>query len=83
MPLDDATRKQFEKWNQPPPKVFHHGTEDEIKTNMTALKPDSWVLEGNKLTTQTEVGPLVQFIPTSHIMTGTDKKGMPVFKKIA
>ena len=82
MPLDDKTRKQFEKWNQPPPKVFHHGTEDEIKKNMTELKPDTWVLEGNKLTTQTDVGPLVQYIPVSHILVGVDKNNRPKFKKI-
>lgn len=65
-----------------PPVAIPHMTEEEIQKNMKELKPNSWKLEGNKLIGETEFGPLVQFIPTDYILTGTDDKGLPVLKKI-
>ena len=49
---------------------------------MKQLKPNSWKLEGNKLIGETEYGPLVQFIPTDRVLTGTDDNGLPIFKQI-
>lgn len=65
-----------------PPQSFTHITEEEIKENMKQLKPNSWKLEGNKLIGETEYGPLVQFIPTDRVLTGTDDNGLPIFKQI-
>lgn len=65
-----------------PPVAIPHMTEEEIAQNMKPLKPNTWRLEGNKLIGETEMGPLVQFIPTDYILTGTDDKGLPILKKI-
>jgi len=72
---------QYRKWGLEPPETIPHGTEGEIKEKLTRLKPNSWRLEGNKLIGETEMGPLVNFIPTDYILTGT-KNGLPIFKKI-
>lgn len=65
-----------------PPVAIPHGTDEDIRDKLTPLKPNSWKLEGNKLTGMTEMGLLVQMIPTDYILTGTDEKGLPVFKKV-
>lgn len=78
-PDSDYYRKVL---NVEPPKATAHVTEEEILNNMKRLKPNSWVLRGNQLEGMTDMGKLVQVIPTSHILTGTDSEGLPVFKKI-
>ena len=82
--MDEAERIAafYRKHGQQPPKTFSHGTEDDIKENMQLLRPNSWRLEGNKLIGETEHGPLVQIIPTSHILVGTDDDGLPILKQI-
>lgn len=65
-----------------PPIATPHVTEEEILKNMKQLKPNSWRLEGNKLIGDTEMGRLVQFIPTDYICKGTDDKGLPILEKI-
>lgn len=65
-----------------PPVAVPHMTEEELQKNMKQLMPNDWRLEGNKLIGHTEFGPLVQYVPTDVILTGTDSKGLPIFKKI-
>lgn len=65
-----------------PPTAQTHGTEDDIAQRLKPLKPNSWRLEGNKLISQTEMGVLVQTIPTDYICRGTDDKGLPILEKI-
>ena len=65
-----------------PPTRDPHGTLDEISDKMLKLMPHSWKLEGNLLKGQTEMGELVQRIPTDYILIGTDSKGLPKFQKI-
>lgn len=78
-PDTDFYRKVLD---QPAPKATTHGTEDEIREKLVQLKPNTWSLEGNKLTGQTEMGLLVQYIPTDYICSGTDDKGLPILKKV-
>ena len=80
--LDEATAKQFAKWGKTPPTTEPHGTPEEIAKNMTPLQPKNWRVEGNKLIAQTEMGELVQFIPTDMIMTGLDDECRPILKKV-
>jgi hypothetical protein len=80
--MDEKTLKEFQKWGKTPPSREAHGLEDDIRKNLRKLLPNSWKLEGNKLTGMTEVGPLVQFIPTDYICRGTDKDGLPILDKI-
>jgi hypothetical protein len=65
-----------------PPKATAHATEEEIAQNMKRLIPNTWVLRGNQLEGMTEQGKLVQTIPTSYILEGTDSEGLPIFKEI-
>lgn len=65
-----------------PPESVVHGTEEELSKKLTQLKPNSWKLEGNKLIGETEMGRLVQTIPTDYICAGTDERGLPILQKI-
>ena len=66
-----------------PPRFTTHVTEEEMIANMKKLKPKTWILRGNQLEGMTEVGKLVQTIPTDYILKGTDEKGLPIFEKIS
>jgi len=72
----------FTKRNLTPPESINHGDPDGIRDKMVKLKPTTWRMEGNKLIGDTELGQLVNFIPTNMILTGTDEAGMPVFRRI-
>lgn len=72
----------YRKLDAAPPTVETHGTEEDVRANMQKLLPNSWWLDGNKLHGHTEMGELVQTIPTSHILVGTDDKGLPIFREI-
>lgn len=72
----------YRKLDVPLPTADQHGTEDDIVGNMKQLLPSSWHLSGNTLIGKTEMGPLVQTISTDYILTGTDNKGLPMFRKI-
>lgn len=78
----DAHLGWFDKHGVERPENIPHIKEEDIDKSMKRLMPNSWKLEGNKLTGMTDVGPLVQFIDTNYILTGTDSEGLPVFKKI-
>lgn len=68
--------------NLTPPDAVAHITEDELAQNMKQLKPNSWTLKGNQLEGMTDMGRLVQTIPTDYILEGTDDEGLPVFRKV-
>lgn len=72
----------FRRFNMPAPSTISHGLEEDIKEKLTELKPNSWRLEGNKLIGETEMGPLVNFIPTNYILEGTDDNGLPIFRNL-
>lgn len=74
--------KFYERYKVAPPSVAKHGTEADIRDNMQQLKPYSWRMEGNKLIGKTDMGDLVNYLPTDVILTGTDEKGMPILEKI-
>lgn len=65
-----------------PPEAAVHGTEDDIREKLKPVMPNNWHLEGNQLIGYTEMGKLVQNIPTDYICHGVDDKGMPILKKI-
>lgn len=72
----------FRKLDVALPTSEGHGTDDEIRANMHQLLPNTWLLEGNQLKGMTEMGELVQTIPTDYILTGTDSAGLPIFKRV-
>ena len=73
----------FDRIKMPVPEAIPHGTEEDIAEKLKPVKTSTWRLEGNKLITETDQGNLVNFIPTTHILVGTDDNNMPIFKKIA
>lgn len=79
---EEREEAEFEKWGKTPPKVAPHGTEDEIRQRLSAVMPSTWRQTGNQLIGESDLGVFSQTIPTSHILVGTDEKGLPVFKKI-
>lgn len=79
---DEKELKWFDKIGEARPTSEPHGEPDEIRGNLKKLMPDSWHMEGNKLIGQTEMGELVQHLPTDYICTGTDSKGLPKLKKV-
>lgn len=73
----------FVKNNLTPPTHTSHGiTPDEISQNVKSVNPRNWRAEGNRLIADTDMGPLVQLVPTSHIFTGVDKQGLPKFRRV-
>lgn len=72
----------YERWGKQPPTHDPHGTDKDIKENMKPLRPTKWRQEGNKLIGDTEMGRVVQFVPTDMILQGTDEKGLPILKKV-
>lgn len=73
----------FVKRNLPPPTTVSHGLEDDIREKVTSVNPINWRMEGaGKLVADTDVGRLVQFVPTDLICTGTDSQGKPILAKI-
>lgn len=80
--LNDNEKEMYERWGKNPPTHDPHGTAEDIKENMKPLRPTKWRQEGNKLIGDTEMGRVVQFVPTDMILQGTDEKGLPILKKV-
>jgi hypothetical protein len=80
--LNENEKEMYERWGVTPPSHEPHGTDKEIRKNLSKLEPTDWRLEGNKLIYKTEMGEVAQFIPTNYILEGTDSKGLPKFKKV-
>lgn len=75
----------FKQWGKPLPTRDPHGVDsasDPISSHLEKLTPINWRLEGNKLIADTEMGQLINYIPTDLIMTGVDDAGLPTFKKV-
>jgi len=72
----------YRKHGKEPPKVFKHGTEEEIRASMVELKPKEWKLQGNMLIAETDYGTHAQIIPSDVILVGTDENSLPIFKKV-
>lgn len=64
------------------PTADSHGTEEDIRKNLTPLKPYSWHLEGNQLIGLTDTGKFAQTIDPNYICKGIDSSGMPILEKI-
>jgi hypothetical protein len=65
-----------------PPDSSVHGTEEDIRSNLKPLKTWGWKLEGNQLSCQTDMGNLVQTIPTGYICLGDGPDGLPLLRRI-
>jgi len=73
----------FNRMNVPEPVHLEHGIDTkDISKNLKRLNTTNWKLEGNTLTAETEMGKLVQKIPTDYVLIGEDSEGLPILKKI-
>ena len=79
--MDEETLKLYKQAGVKMPSVEPHGTEEDIKSKLKQLLPYKWHLEGNKLYGQTDMGTLVQYIPTDYILVGEDN-GLPKLVKV-
>lgn len=75
--------EMFERWGKAPPSHEPHGTEAEIRENLSPLKGKNWRMEGNMLTCDVAGGTHSQALPTNIICTGSRSDGMPILKRIA
>ena len=80
--LNDNEKEMYERWGKNPPTHDPHGTAEDIKENLKPIRPTKWRQEGNKLIGDTEMGRVVQFVPTDMMLQGTDEKGLPILKKV-
>ena len=80
--LNDNEREMYERWGKQPPTHDPHCTDEDIKENLKPIRPTQWRQEGNKLIGDTEMGRVVQFVPTDMMLQGTDEKGLPILKKV-
>jgi hypothetical protein len=67
---------------KPPEHILHDVTPDDLPKKMRRLKATNWRQEGNKLIADTEMGPLINFLPTDVILDGVDNEGLPKFRKL-
>ena len=74
--------ESFNNWGVPLPSREVHGTDDDVRANLKPLTPTNWRMKGNWLIADTDFGELSQRIDPSYILTGTDDKGLPIFKKV-
>lgn len=79
---DKNIEEMFNRWGKTPPAHYPHGTAEEIRANMKSVNCRNWRLEGNQLIAETDMGPLVQTIPSNYVCHGTGEDGMPILVKI-
>lgn len=69
--------------NVRPPEQIKHGLSiDDIVEKLKPLELKNWRQEGNRLIADSDVGEVVNPLPANYILTGTDDKGLPIFKKL-
>lgn len=66
----------------PPLHIPHGGSIEELQEQYKVQAHHSWKQQGNQLVCDCELGYHVSFIPTTHMLQGTDDEGLPVLKKI-
>lgn len=78
--------REYETWKVKPPVLIQHGIEDTkehpLSEQLIPGNPTNWRMEGNELCYDTTFGPMRQRMPTDVLMTGLDKDGMPILKRI-
>lgn len=65
-----------------PPEAIVHGTDEDIREKLKPAKTWGWKLQGNELSCQTDLGPLVQTIDPNYILVGEDEKGLPILQRV-
>ncbi len=75
----------WRKYKIEAPEAISHGIEDTAANPLSDQIPKnkiiSYTLEGNKLIAQTDLGEVVNYIPTEYILHGVDDKGQPILRR--
>lgn len=80
--MDDKTLKLFETYGKTPPEHINHGIKlEELAERVKSVNPRNWRLEGNRLIADTDVGPLINYIPPNYILKG-EKNNLPILEKV-
>jgi hypothetical protein len=72
----------YEQLGVTPPTSQPHGTDDDIRKNLTPPKVTKWFQRGNELVGETDIGEIVSMLPTDIMLTGVDENNLPIFKKL-
>lgn len=65
-----------------PPQSFPHGTDDDIRKHMQVATAKRWFQRGNELVAETDLGEVINFLPTDIMLKGTDDNGLPILEKL-
>jgi hypothetical protein len=65
-----------------PPTSQGHGTEADIRANMQRATPIRWFQRGNELVADTDLGEVVNLLPTDIHLTGVDDRNLPILTKM-
>lgn len=72
----------YEALGVAPPQSFPHGSDDDIRANMQIAKAKRWFQRGNELVAETDLGEVVNFLPTDMMLKGVDENGLPILEKL-
>jgi hypothetical protein len=64
------------------PEHLAHGTDEDIRAHLQIVKPIRWFQRGNELVAETDLGEVVNFLPTNYMLSGTDRDNRPILIKI-
>jgi hypothetical protein len=79
---DEKELRWYDRMGVQRPSHQPHGTIEDIQASMSQAKAKNWRMEGNKLIADTDMGELVQWLPTDIICKGTDDQGLPILTRI-
>ena len=80
--VKDDGSLDYEALGVEPPKHAEHGTDEDIRRLMVKAVPIRWFQRGNELVAETELGELVNFIPTNMMLTGVDENNLPILTRV-
>lgn len=82
---DNSKYDFYRRTGATPPSHDEHGTDDELEQRRITLSDHAhkWYQKGGFI--ECDRGPFIHGIPvpsTNHILTGTDRQGLPVYKEL-
>ena len=79
---DKTVKKLYEELGLEAPEHIAHLTEDELREKIKTPSNHKWSQQGALLSCVCELGHHTTQIPTSHILQGTDERGLPVLQRV-
>ena len=67
---------------EPPTRTIHELSGNDLSQKVKPLSMTNWRQEGNRLIADTEMGQVVNIIPTNCLFAGVDESGKPKLTKI-